>query len=169
MHNNLIPITIKGVMPTSTGCAIFLGTEKKTFVIHMDPTMGNTLTMHLQNILPERPLTHDLIGTIFMGLGISLEHVIINKIENATFFARIILTMKNELGTKVIELDSRPSDALVLALQARKPIFITHQVLETVEDITDILAKLLEENRNKENGNKNEGENNQEGPPFFEL
>lgn len=169
MHNNLIQITIKGVMPTASGCAVFLGNSNKTFVIHMDAAMGNTLTMHLQDVQPERPLTHDLIGTIFMGLGITLEHIIINKIENATFFARIILKMKNELGTKVIELDSRPSDALVLALQARKPIFITLQVFEVVEDITDILAKLLEENRNREKGEGNEGENNQEDPPVFEL
>jgi len=167
MHNNLIPITIKGVMPTSNGCAVFLGNEKKTFVIHMDPSMGNTLTMHLQDVQPERPLTHDLIGTIFLGLGITLEHVIINKIENATFFARIILTMRNELGTKVIELDSRPSDALVLALQARKPIFIAHQVLETVEDITDILAKLLEENRRKDQEGNNQNENTSDSPPLF--
>lgn len=165
MHNNLIPIVIKGVMPTSGGCAVFLGTETKTFVIHMDPAMGNTITMHLQNVHPERPLTHDLIGTIFMGLGITLEHIIINKIKDATFFARIILTMRNELGTKVIELDARPSDAIVLALQAHKPVFISHQVLETVEDITDLLTKLMEENRRKEeNNNDNE---NQDGPSFF--
>lgn len=150
MNADLVPTTIKGVMPTSGGCAVFLGTEDKTFVIHMDPTMGNTITMHLQNIHPERPLTHDLIGTIFMGLGITLEHVIINKIENATFFARIILTMRNELGTKVIELDSRPSDAIVLALQAQKPIFISRHVLAQVEDITDILSKLMEENRREQ-------------------
>lgn len=165
MNNNLIPIVIKGVMPTSGGCAVFLGNETKTFVIHMDPTMGHTITMHLQNVHPERPMTHDLIGTIFMGLGITLEHIIINKIENATFFARIILTMRNELGTKVIELDSRPSDAIVLALQAHKPIFISHQVLETVEDITDILSKLMEENHREEE--EPDGENDHNNPPFF--
>jgi bifunctional DNase/RNase len=160
MNPDLIPTTIKGVMPTSGGCAVFLGTEHKTFVIHMDPAMGNTITMHLQHIHPERPLTHDLIGTIFMGLGITLEHVTINQIENATFFARIILTMRNELGTKVIELDSRPSDAIVLALQAQKPIFIARDVLEEVEDITDILSKLMEENRREQ-------ENDDDTPKSF--
>lgn len=151
-------------MPTSGGCAVFLGTENKTFVIHMDPGMGQVIMMHLQDVHPERPLTHELIGSLFMGFGISLEHIIINKIQDATFFARIILTMKNELGTKVIELDARPSDAIVLALQANKPIFISYQVLETVEDITDLLIKLLEENRGQE---KSDNENeSQEGPLF---
>ena len=134
-------------MPTSGGSAVFLGTDNKTFVIHMDPSMGQTIAMHLQHVHKERPLTHDLIGTIFMGLGISLEHIIINDIRESTFFARIILTMKNELGTKVVELDSRPSDAIVLALQSEKPIYVAHSVLDQVEDITDILAKLMDENQ----------------------
>lgn len=150
MGSELIAVTIKGVMPTSGGCAVFLGTESKTFVIHMDPAMGNTITMHLQHVHPERPLTHDLIGRIFMSLGITLEHIIINSIEDATFFSRIILTMRNELGTKVIELDARPSDAIVLALQAQKPIFVSRRVFEQVEDITNILSKLMEENKKEE-------------------
>lgn len=158
MNGDLIAITVKGVMPTAGGCAVFLGKESKTFVIHMDPSMGNTITMHLQHVHPERPLTHDLIGKIFMGLGVNLEHVIINNIEDSTFFARIILTMKNELGTKVIELDARPSDAIILALQAQRPIFISRRVFEQVEDITHILAKLLEENKKKDE-EKEEGEN----------
>lgn len=138
-------------MPTAGGCAVFLGTETKTFVIHMDPGMGHTITMHLEHVHPERPLTHDLIGKIFMGLGITLEHIIINNIKDSTFFARIILTMRNELGTKVIELDARPSDAIVLSLQAQKPIFISRHVFDQVEDITKILSKLIEEDREEEN------------------
>lgn len=157
MSGDLIAITIKGVMPTAGGCAVFLGTESKTFVIHMDPGMGQTITMHLQHVHPERPLTHDLIGKIFMGLGITLEHVIINDIEDATFFARIILTMRNELGTKVIELDARPSDAIVLALQAQKPIFVSRKVFGQVEDITGILSKLMEENRREEGEDYEDG------------
>lgn len=137
-------------MPTAGGCAVFLGTENKTFVIHMDPGMGHTISMHLQHVQPERPLTHDLIGKIFMSLGITLEHIIINNIEDSTFFSRIILTMKNELGTKVIELDARPSDAIVLALQAQKPIYISRRIFEQVEDITGILSKLMEENKKNE-------------------
>lgn len=151
MGGDLIAIVVKGVMPTAGGCAVFLGTESKTFVIHMDPGMGHTISMHLQNVHPERPLTHDLIGQIFMGLGVTLEHIIINNMENATFFARIILTMRNELGTKVIELDARPSDAIILALQAQKPIFVSRRVFDQVEDITHILAKLMEEDKRAAN------------------
>lgn len=155
MSGDVIGVTVKGVMPTAAGSAVFLGTEKKTFVIHMDPTMGHVITMNLQHTHAERPLTHDLIGEIFLGFGITLEHITINDVKNATFFSRIILTMKNELGTKVIELDARPSDAIVLALQARKPIFVATRVFEQIEDITHILSKLVEENQQKEEEDDN--------------
>lgn len=150
MNEEVIPITIKGVMPTAGGCAVFLGTEHKTFVIHMDATMGNAITMHLQHVHAQRPLTHDLIKEIFLGFGTTLEHITINDVKDATFFSRIILTMRNELGTKVIELDARPSDAIVLALQAQKTIFIAKRIFEQIEDISHLLSKLIEENEQKE-------------------
>lgn len=159
MGSDFIALTVKGVIPTSGGCAVFLGTESKTFVIHMDAGMGQTIRMHLQNTHSERPLTHDLIAKIFMSFGITLEHVIINKIEDATFYSRIILRMKNELGMKVIELDARPSDAIVLALQGRRPIFVLRGVFEQVEDISSILSKLMEENRGED------GEGFEDGNP----
>ena len=146
MENDLVPVSVKGIMPTGSGCAVFLGSDEKAFVIHMDLNMGQTIAMQLQHIEKERPLTHDLIGTILAGLGIGLERIIINDIKDATFFSRIILSMKNELGSKLVELDARPSDAIVLALQSKKPIFVTHHVLDQVEDITDVLLKLSEEN-----------------------
>lgn len=167
MENELIPIVVKGVMPTSGGAAVFLGTEVKTFVIHMDPTMGSTITMHLQHVHPERPLTHDLIQSMFIGLGVSLEHVIISDIQESTFFSRIILKMRNELGTKVIEIDARPSDAIILALQAQRPILIARKVFEQVEDITHILTKLLEENKQEFRSDEEDSEGNLGNPGLF--
>ena len=58
-------------------------------------------------------------------------------------FLRIILRMENELGKKIIELDARPSDSIVLALQMKKPIFVTNKVLENVEDMSEILERIL--------------------------
>jgi len=145
MGNELIPIEIRGIMPTAGGCAIFLKTNSKAFVIHVDFNMGQTIAMYLQHVAKDRPLTHDLIGTIFVALNITVERIIINDIQGSTFYARIILQMKNELGTKMIELDARPSDAIVLALQSQKPIYTTPEVLSKVEDVTERLNKLFED------------------------
>lgn len=157
MPTDLIPVTIKGMMPTGAGTAVFFKTDEKAFVIHMDPHMGQALAMHLHHVSKERPMTHDLIGIIFAGLGITLEHVVINDIKDSTFYARIILTMTNELGKKMIDLDARPSDAIILALQANKLMYVERKVLSQVEDISDILNKLFEENSSGPEGL--EGEN----------
>ena len=127
MNNDSVEVTVKGVMPTSNGCAIFLGNDDKTFVIYVDPSIGNAINMTMNQVKKERPLTHDLIGLILRGLETSIERVLINDVDEGTFFARIILRMENELGKKIIELDARPSDSIVLALQMKQPIHVANK------------------------------------------
>jgi uncharacterized protein len=143
MNKDVVPVIVKGVMPTSNGCAVFLGDDGKTFVIYVDHSVGNAIQMTLDGVKKERPLTHDLIGHIFTGLGVTLDHVVINDVNDGTFFARILLRMENELGKKIVELDARPSDSTVLALQHRRPLFVARKVYDTVEDMTEILERVL--------------------------
>lgn len=150
MKNDVAAVAIRGVMPTANGCALFLGTEEKAFVIYVDQAIGNTLSMTLNKVKKERPLTHDLIHNIFLGLGVSVERVVINKVEDSTFFARIILKMQNEIGTKLVELDARPSDALILAAQSEKPLYVTKDVLEQVEDMSEILERILKQQNERD-------------------
>ena len=143
MKNDVVLVLVKGVMPTSNGCAVFLGNEDKTFVIYVDHSVGNAIQMTLDGVKKERPLTHDLIAHIFTGLGVTLDHIVINDVNEGTFFARILLRMDNELGKKIIEIDARPSDSTVLALQHKRPIFVARQVFDSVEDMTEILERVL--------------------------
>jgi uncharacterized protein len=143
MSNESFEVTVKGVMPTTNGCAIFLGNDQKTFVIYVDPAIGNAINMTINQVKKERPLTHDLIGLILKGLETSIERILINDVDEGTFFARIILRMENELGKKIIELDARPSDSIVLALQMKKPIHVASRVIDNVEDMSEILERIL--------------------------
>lgn len=143
MNPDVVAVTIKGVMPTANGCAVFLGNEEKTFVIYVDHAVGSAIQMALSGVKKERPLTHDLISQILLGLGARLEHVFINHVEEATFFARILLKMENELGRKILEIDARPSDSIVLALQGSRPIYVSPKVFAAVEDMTEILERVL--------------------------
>ena len=143
MNTDSCEVTVKGVMPTSNGCAIFLGNDVKTFVIYVDQSIGNAINMTMNQVKKERPLTHDLIGLILKGLETSIERVLINDVDEGTFFARIILQMENELGKKIIELDARPSDSIVLALQMKQPIHVAQKVLDNVEDMSEILERIL--------------------------
>jgi uncharacterized protein len=154
MQNDVVAVQIKGVMPTANGCAVFLGNDAKAFVIYVDHSVGNAIQMTLNGIKKDRPLTHDLIGSIFLGLGAKLDHVVVNDARDGTFFARIILRMENELAKKIIEIDARPSDSIVLALQQQRPIYVAQQVFDGVEDMTEILERVLKQQA--EEGNEEE-------------
>lgn len=145
MQNDLVEVSVRGVMPTANGCAVFLGNDEKTFVIYVDHSVGNAIQMTLNGVKKERPLTHDLIGHIFLGLGVKLERVVVNDVNEGTFFARILLRMENELGKKILEIDARPSDSTVLALQHKRPIFVARSVFDMVEDMSEILERVLKQ------------------------
>ena len=142
MKHDVVAVTVKGVMPTANGCAVFLGDDTKTFVIYVDHSVGNAIQMTLDGVKKDRPLTHDLIGSIMLGLDTQLDHVVINDAQEGTYFARIILRMENELGKKIVEIDARPSDSIVLALQQKRPLFVFRAVFDGAEDMTEILAQV---------------------------
>ncbi|RMG41075.1 MAG: bifunctional nuclease family protein [Candidatus Dadabacteria bacterium] len=73
-----------------------------------------------------RPLTHDLMHEIFIQLGVNVERVVITELKDSTYYAELILSV----GDKAIILDSRPSDAIAIALRASAPIFVAKQVLD---------------------------------------
>ena len=145
-------VTVKGAMPTANGCAVFLGPENKTFVIYVDHAVGNSIRMTLDGVKKPRPLTHDLIGSLLLGLGARLDHIVINDARDNTFYARILVHMENELGRKIIELDARPSDSIVLALQQQRPIYVAQAVLDGVEDMTEILERVLKQQAEESGG-----------------
>ena len=145
MDNQVVPVSVKGVMPTSSGCAVFLGSEAKTFVIYVDQGIGEAIQRAIDDVQADRPMTHDLMLTMLDGLGAEVERIVINHVDRGTFFARIILSMENELGHKIIELDARPSDSMVMALASTKPIYVAKTVIDSVDDMTEILVKILEQ------------------------
>jgi bifunctional DNase/RNase len=148
VKNDVTEVQVKGVLPTTNGCAVFIGTDAKCFVIYVDHSVGAAITMFLRETPKERPLTHDLIGHIFAGLGVKVERVVVNDLKNSTYFARLILKSENELGKKILEIDARPSDCIALAVQQKSPIYVSNKVFNAVEDMTEVLKRM-----------------NQDGPP----
>jgi len=147
MNNKVVAVSVKGVMPTTNGCAVFLGNEEKTFVIYVDQSIGAAIQRAVKGVRVERPMTHDLMATLLNGLGAEVERVIVNDVENGTFFARLIVSMENELGHKIVELDARPSDSIALALISEKPIYTARKVMDSVDDMSEILAKILQQDQ----------------------
>jgi bifunctional DNase/RNase len=146
MSKPAVEVHVRAVLPTSGGCAVFLGNEEKVFVIHVDQSVGAAIAMSLRGMRKERPLTHDLIAHVLHALGARIESVIVNDLKRGIYFARLILSAENELHEReIIEIDARPSDCIAVATQHSAPIYVSGEVWEEVEDMAEVLHKIEEE------------------------
>jgi len=161
MKQEVVPVQIRGILPANSGVALFVGNDEKVFVIQVEHSMGVVIDMALRGTPKDRPLTHDLIGHIFQGFGISVERVVITELRSSTYLARLILKQDNELGQKFVELDARPSDCLAIAAASRRPVFVTRQLFEEVDDMSEVLQRMNEQ-REKE-GEEGDDESDEPG------
>jgi len=152
MKSDVIPVEIRGILPANSGCAIFVGNDEKVFVIQVETNMGVVIGMFMRDQPKERPLTHDLVASIFKGFGITVERAIITDLKNSTYFARLILQQTNELGRKLVEVDARPSDCLALVTAQKRPLFVTASLFHQVDD----MSKWLEEINENEEGSESD-------------
>lgn len=88
---------------------------------------ANAIALEIEKVTTPRPLTHDLIKTLLLGMEASLRKVVVSELRDDTFYAVIWLEREGKLMT----IDSRPSDALALALRLDCPIFVDDQVLQS--------------------------------------
>jgi bifunctional DNase/RNase len=144
MKSDVVPVQIRGILPANSGCALFVGNDEKVFVINVEPQMGQVIGMFLRGTPKERPLTHDLMQSVFKGFGVSVERVVITELKNSTYYARLFLSQSNEIARKLVEIDARPSDCLALAAAQKCRIFVTRSLFEQVEDMTEVLDKINE-------------------------
>ncbi len=94
--------------------------------IWIGPAEADAIAVKLQDISVPRPLTHDLLQSIIANLGGEITHILVNDLKNDTFFAKIGVAVNG----KTAEIDSRPSDAIALAVRAQVPIYAEDSVLD---------------------------------------
>jgi len=106
-------------------------TKRRALPIWIGAPEATAISRALDNYKPERPLTHDLLLNLITGLGYKVKQVEINELESNTYYATIILLIddpEHKLDT-TRSIDSRPSDAIALALRAKAPILVSAQVV----------------------------------------
>ena len=96
----------------------------------------NSIKLKLSGIDPPRPLTHDLLCRMVESLGAKLKSILIDKLENNTFFAKLIVS-RSANENEDVEIDARPSDSIAVALRAGIPIFVNEEVLNEA-GVTDL-------------------------------
>ncbi len=101
--------------------------------IWIGPAEADAIAVKLQGVAVPRPLTHDLLSSVIDVLGAAVNSIIVNDLKNDTFFAKVIL----EVDGKQLEVDSRPSDALALAVRTGVTIFADESVLDKAGILLD--------------------------------
>ena len=94
--------------------------------IWIGPAEADAIAVKLQGATVPRPLTHDLLRSVIDSLGAAIEYILVNDLKSDTFYAKIILSVDGEQ----IEIDSRPSDALALAVRADVPVYADEAILD---------------------------------------
>ncbi len=109
--------------------------ERKALPIWIGLFEANAIAMKLEEVVTPRPMTHDLIANILKSLEATVERIVVNDLVDNTFYARIYLSTP----AGVVEVDSRPSDAIAIALRTNAPIYVEEVVLEKAKsfDLSD--------------------------------
>lgn len=94
---------------------------------------AQAIALELERIKPPRPMTHDLMRSVIQGFGSHVKSVYINDLRDGTFFAQVIL----DLDGQELDLDSRPSDAIALAIRFDAPIFVASSILDEAGILSD--------------------------------
>jgi bifunctional DNase/RNase len=87
---------------------------------------ATSIASAIKNLNMPRPLTHDLMTEIFQELGVKVQRIVITDLKESTYFAELILSV----GEKALIIDSRPSDAIAIAVRAQAPIFVAQHVID---------------------------------------
>ena len=94
--------------------------------IFIGPFEVEAIRFKLMDVEVQRPMTHDLLGSVIGDLGATVESIVVSDLQNDTFYAKIVMNYNGN----VVEVDSRPSDAIALAVRANVPIFASDDVIE---------------------------------------
>jgi uncharacterized protein len=126
----MIEMTVESVrinLQTSQRVVILKATKQERYLfIWIAQTEAYAIAIELQGTSSQRPLTHDLLKNVIHELGAKIESIVVSDLIDDIFYARIIL----DIAGRHVEVDSRPSDAIALAVRDKTPIFVEESVLE---------------------------------------
>jgi len=149
MKSDLVKLVPVALLPTPSGCAVFLGAGEKVILIYIDPSIGVAINMGLQREKLPRPMTYDLFNGVLGAMGAKVTRVVIMEVDGDVFYARLFIEAQNEIfQKKVIEMDARPSDCIALAVRDDAPIFILKSIWQEQADVSDLLEKMKDMHSN---------------------
>jgi uncharacterized protein len=137
----MIEVKINGLFLTQSQASGVILKEikgERTLPIIIGEYEAQSIALGLEKIKPPRPVTHDLTLNLLDSLTVEIERIAVTELKNNTYYAVIYIRQ----NSKVLEIDSRPSDAIALAVRKNVPIFVAEEVMEkgayTAEEVQDI-------------------------------
>jgi hypothetical protein len=111
--------------------------------IWIGPCEADAITTELQEMPPQRPLTHDLLKNVIKELSGNVVHILVSELRNDVYYARVVV----EVDGKRLDIDSRPSDAIALAVRVKAPIFVAESVMDkaAIQPDEDVESEAREE------------------------
>ena len=145
MGNGLMEVKVMGIVvdPKASNPVVILVdlAGKKALPIWIGVFEAEAISRGLENVVTLRPMTHDLMKQILDTFRVSVIRVVIHDIKDNTFYANLYLNVDG----KELIVDSRPSDAIALAVRVKAPIFVTEAVIEATKDLGVFASQLLED------------------------
>ena len=130
-----IEMTIKGLMvdPITNMPIVILRDRDghKVLPIWVGVFEANAIALQIENVTPQRPMTHDLLNNVIHDLKADIQKIVVSDLKENTFYALIYVA----IGGEVTAIDARPSDAIALALRARAPIFVEDKVIDNAKTV----------------------------------
>lgn len=165
MNKDMVKVEPIALLPTPSGCAVFLSEGKKVILIYIDPSIGASINMAMQGEESPRPMTHDLFRGVLGAFGAEVTQIIIVDAQEEVFYARMFIEVENELmHKKIIEVDARPSDSIALAVRDNAPIYVLKKVWSKLNDVSDLLEDMKKAQGDKPN--LGDIDINDDEPPF---
>jgi uncharacterized protein len=106
-------------------------TGSKALPIWVGYFEANAIALEIENISTPRPMTHDLLKNLIQNMKATVNHILVNELNDNTFYAVISVVY----GDTTLSIDSRPSDAIALALRTKSPIFVEEKVIEAAKSL----------------------------------
>jgi uncharacterized protein len=136
-----IEMTIKGLMVDPiTNMPIVILRDKdgqRVLPIWVGVFEANAIALQIENVTPQRPMTHDLLNNVIHDLKADIQKIVVSDLKENTFYALIYLSVAGES----MAVDARPSDAIALALRARAPIFVEDRVIDSAKTVDLVPGK----------------------------
>jgi bifunctional DNase/RNase len=92
---------------------------------------ANAIALQMENVTTPRPMTHDLLKNVISGLNANVKKIVVNNLWDNTFYALVFI----ETNGETVAIDSRPSDAIALALRMKSPIFVEEEVINKAKSL----------------------------------